>query len=91
MSLHVFKASDEPSSSTSGCALRLLCSYESGSVTLRRYARADKATSVEGTGWETIWDVKVHVETGVCPILCPILCRITQYFHSHGHACVQKQ
>ncbi|KAG6901586.1 hypothetical protein C0995_010257 [Termitomyces sp. Mi166 len=59
----VDSTSDEPSSSTSGCELRLLCAYESGSVTLRRYARADKATSVEGAGWEVIWDVKVHAET----------------------------
>ncbi|KAG6883193.1 hypothetical protein C0993_007424 [Termitomyces sp. T159_Od127] len=64
MSLHVFKVpQDEPSSSTSGCALRLLCAYESGSATLRRYTRADKPTSVEGAGWEIIWDVKVHAET----------------------------
>ncbi|KAG5724377.1 ASTRA-associated protein 1 [Termitomyces sp. T112] len=64
MSLHIFKApQDEPSSSTSNGELRLLCAYESGSVTLRRYARADKATSLEGAGWEVIWDVKVHAET----------------------------
>ncbi|KAG6815307.1 hypothetical protein H0H87_003107 [Tephrocybe sp. NHM501043] len=63
MSLHVYMAHSSASSSASGDELRLLCAYESGSVTLRRYTRADKATSVEGAGWEVIWDAKMHAET----------------------------
>ncbi|KAG6873023.1 hypothetical protein C0992_009167 [Termitomyces sp. T32_za158] len=62
---------DEPSSSASGCALKLLCAYESGSVTLRRYTRTDKPTSVEGAGWEIIWDVKLtwlHISTLTSPL-----------------------
>ncbi|KAG6820633.1 hypothetical protein H0H93_014236 [Arthromyces matolae] len=65
MSLHVFKAlSYAPSSSApSSDELRLLCAYENGSVVLRRYARTNKTTSVEGVGWEVIWNVKLHKET----------------------------
>ncbi|KAF8071996.1 WD-40 repeat-containing protein [Lyophyllum atratum] len=69
MSLHLFSVPRDASSSSSststvtGNELRLLCAYESGSVTLRRYARTDKSTSVEGAGWEVIWDAKLHVES----------------------------
>jgi hypothetical protein len=69
MSLHLFRVPREqqPSGSSSklGDELRTLCGYESGEVTLRRYARTDKYTSVEGAGWEVIWNVKLHVESGV--------------------------
>jgi hypothetical protein len=55
--------SQQPSSSQQVDDLRLLCAYENGSVALRRYARTDKLTSVEGIGWEVIWSVKLHVES----------------------------
>jgi hypothetical protein len=69
MSLHLYTAprcdTPEPSSSKDPIdELRLLCAYENGGVTLRRYARTDKRISVEGQGWEVIWDVKLHVESG---------------------------
>lgn len=66
MAVHLYTVSthnSQPSSSSSNGELRLLCAYENGGVTLRRYARADKQTSVEGIGWETIWSVKLHVES----------------------------
>ncbi|KAG6910081.1 hypothetical protein DXG01_013133 [Tephrocybe rancida] len=79
MSLHVFKvAQDTPSSSKAGNELRLLCAYESGSVTLRKYARVDKVTSVEGTGWETIWDTKVHAETTILNIGTVMAMRVSR-------------
>lgn len=68
MSLHLFTVPREQSqpSSSSECTdeLRLLCAYENGGVTLRRYARPDKRKSVEGVGWEVVWAVKLHVESG---------------------------
>ena len=66
MALHLFTASKEavlePSCSQME-ELRLLCAYESGGVTLRRYSRTDKRTSVEGLGWDAVWDVKLHAES----------------------------
>ena len=44
--------------------LRLLCAYENGGVTMWGYANLNRPTSVEGFGWEHIWTVKLHVETG---------------------------
>ncbi|TFK72948.1 WD-40 repeat-containing protein [Pluteus cervinus] len=74
MSLHVFchrSEIQEPTASSSGYSndeLKILCSYENGSVALRKYTRADKLKSVEGRGWDTIWNVKLHTETimGMC-------------------------
>ncbi|KAH9949985.1 WD-40 repeat-containing protein [Amylocystis lapponica] len=43
--------------------LRLLCAYENGSVTMWKYARDDRDTSVEGIGWEAAWTVRLHVES----------------------------
>ncbi|KAF9466576.1 WD-40 repeat-containing protein [Collybia nuda] len=68
MSLHLFSASREQyvltaTSSKVDEELRILCAYESGEVTLRRYASVDLQTSVEGAGWEVIWNVKLHVES----------------------------
>ncbi|KAG5638111.1 hypothetical protein H0H81_001789 [Sphagnurus paluster] len=60
MALHLYSVDCEGSSSPE---LRLLCGYESGGATLRRFARMDKVTSVEGAGWEVIWDAKLHVES----------------------------
>lgn len=63
MSLHIFTV---PRSQTVPEAtseeLRLLCAYENGTVTLRKYTRTDEQKSIEGVGWENIWTSKVHVE-----------------------------
>lgn len=63
MSMHLFEQShpnvpDRPQ-------LRLLCSYENGSVTLWAFRRMDKFTSVEGVGWDALWSSKLHVESGM--------------------------
>ncbi|KIM84143.1 hypothetical protein PILCRDRAFT_818460 [Piloderma croceum F 1598] len=67
MSMHLFTASataPHPSSSKSyESQIQLLCAYENGGVTLWRYIRTNKQTSVEGIGWEAIWSVKLHVES----------------------------
>ncbi|EIW57400.1 WD-40 repeat-containing protein [Trametes versicolor FP-101664 SS1] len=46
-----------------GARLRLLCGYENGSVTMRGYVREDREVSVEGVGWESLWSVRLHVES----------------------------
>ncbi|KAI0370398.1 WD-40 repeat-containing protein [Pilatotrama ljubarskyi] len=43
--------------------LRLLCGYENGSVTMRGYTPEDKEVSIEGIGWESMWTVRLHVES----------------------------
>jgi ASTRA-associated protein 1 len=67
MSLHLFtvpgEQSQPSSSSVNTDELRLLCAYENGGATLRRYARPEKRKSVEGVGWEIVWAVKLHVES----------------------------
>lgn len=72
MAMHLFSpslTSPQPSSSSSRNlgGLRLLCAYEDGSVTSWSFTRTDKQTSVEGVGWEALWSVKRHVESGVFP------------------------
>lgn len=57
MALHLFPAAD--------AVLSLLCAYENGGVILRRFANTDRRTSVEGRGWDVIWNVKLHVETSI--------------------------
>ena len=44
--------------------LRLLAAFEDGHVTL--FIRTDtfRSRSVEGVGWDMLWSVKVHVESG---------------------------
>jgi ASTRA-associated protein 1 len=66
MSLHLFMVPsvDSPSTSERNDELRLLCGYENGGVTLWRFTKRDKRTSVEGVGWEVIWTVKQHAEAG---------------------------
>lgn len=66
MSLHIFTVPSSQSETSSAVArmgeLRLLCAYENGAVTLRKYTRTDRPVSIEGIGWENIWTTKVHVE-----------------------------
>ena len=62
MSMHLFYGSSLAGSSRR--QLRLLCAYENGSVTLRGYRHNDDRPSIEGLGWETLWTVKNHVESG---------------------------
>lgn len=70
MSMHLFVDSPiepQPSASNSLTKLKLLCAYESGTVTQWRFSSSTKVTSVEGIGWEATWTVKLHVETGRLP------------------------
>ncbi|KAG7450737.1 WD40 repeat-like protein [Guyanagaster necrorhizus] len=53
MALHLFEHD---------CALRIPIAYESGNVTLRKFAKSDRMTSVEGLGWKVLWKVKLHAE-----------------------------
>lgn len=45
-------------------ALSLMTSYENGSVKLWRYHNIEKERSIEGIGWDCIWSLKLHVESG---------------------------
>lgn len=68
MSMHLFNSSPiEPESqspTSDRTQLQLLCAYESGAVTQWQFSSGTKTTSVEGIGWEALWTVKLHVETG---------------------------
>lgn len=67
MSMHLFNGPSTVSRSSSDLStqLQLICAYESGTVTQWRFSAKDKLTSVEGIGWEAVWTVKLHVETGM--------------------------
>ena len=92
MSLHLFTVAREQSqpSSSSELAdeLRLLCAYENGGVTLRRYARPEKLKSVEGVGWEIVWSVKLHVEASM---LFHLNHHCASNQTSNGHESIQGQ
>lgn len=62
MGLHLFSSPVE-SNGIYYNELRILCAYENGSVTLRKYAHTDKPISIEGAGWEVLWTSKLHAET----------------------------
>lgn len=66
MSLHIFETtSSSPQSSKVTPELRILIAYESGDITLRRYANIERQASVEGKDWEVIWNTKIHQEASV--------------------------
>lgn len=86
MALHVFETS------SSSPELRILIAYENGTVTLRRYANPEKAYSVEGQGWEIIWDAKLHQEASESNFISSSVDQnIHLKVHSHGHASVVRQ
>ena len=59
MSMHLFQ-SPQVSANMQLC---LLLAYENGSVSLVvRHEATEK--SIEGRGWERVWTVKSHVESG---------------------------
>lgn len=62
MSMHLFYG--DRSSERDQSQLRLLCAYENGSVTLCGYQHDEHRPSIEGLGWDTLWSVKLHVESG---------------------------
>jgi len=71
MSMHLLPA-PSGASKMAHRALSLLASYENGSVKLWRYRNIEKERSIEGVGWECIWSLKLHVESGgrnLAPIL----------------------
>jgi len=63
MSMHLLPA---PSGAIklAGRVLSLITSYENGSVKLWRYSNIEKERSIEGVGWDCIWSLKLHVESG---------------------------
>ncbi|KAL0058948.1 Astra associated protein 1 Asa1 [Marasmius tenuissimus] len=59
MSLHLFRIS---AVDTAG-HLRLLLAYESGRVALRQYNGAEPQVSIEGRGWDLLWEANLHKES----------------------------
>lgn len=64
MSLHIMSSSHPSSSPTRSPQLRILTGYENGGVCLWAHVKDDDAVSIEGRGWEALWQVKAHVESG---------------------------
>ena len=63
MSLHLHRA-PHPSISTA-TELRILMAFEAGSVGCWAFRPTDgKSHSIEGIGWERLWDVRFHAESG---------------------------
>ncbi|KAJ7034964.1 WD-40 repeat-containing protein [Mycena alexandri] len=65
MALHLFRAAPPAAGpSTRSGELRMVCAYEDGSVALRRFIGSTEhpETSIEGRGWEVVWQCKLHVE-----------------------------
>lgn len=62
MALHLYLS---PIQSTETCHddLRLICAYENGSVTLRRYTSAGHRISSGAAGWVVLWTAKPHAQT----------------------------
>ncbi|KIL64503.1 hypothetical protein M378DRAFT_78141 [Amanita muscaria Koide BX008] len=65
MSLHLYLVTSEVKREASlpTTELRLLCTYENGSIVLWKYTREDHLKSVEGQGWDMIWTSKLHAES----------------------------
>ncbi len=61
MSMHLSRAPHPHAAGRS--QLRLLCGYENGSVTMREHTSSAE-TSIEGQGWDVLWSVRLHVESG---------------------------
>lgn len=82
MSMHLFTRSflQLSSSANETMQIQLLCGYENGSVTLWKFTRTDKHTSVEGVGWEATWNVKLHVETSLCHALIALISNIANVY-----------
>ena len=71
MSLHLYQA-PHPSISTA-TELRILMAFEAGSVECWTFRSTHgKPHSVEGIGWERLWDVRFHAESGLCLSLSTI-------------------
>jgi len=65
MSLHLHQA-PHPSISTA-TELRILMAFEAGSVECWTFRPTHgKLHSIEGIGWERLWDVRFHAESGSC-------------------------
>lgn len=68
MSLHLYAVTGTSSNSTQ--RLRLLVGYENGGVALWSFDETlhGKPTTVEGNGWEALWQVKAHEESSRSPM-----------------------
>lgn len=64
MALHLYLS---PIQSTETCHddLCLICAYENGSVTVRRYLSAGCSPS-GAMGWVILWTAKLHAQTSMC-------------------------
>lgn len=72
MSMHLLPAPPGGATKLADRALSLLVSYENGGVKLWRYHNVEKEQSIEGVGWECVWSLKLHVESGKPRLLLSI-------------------
>ncbi|KAG8905552.1 ASTRA complex subunit [Tulasnella sp. 403] len=70
MSTHLFTV-PHPSQSTTS-QLRVLTAYENGGLCLWAHTDAEKKVSVEGIGWQALWQVKVHAESIMAMAVSPL-------------------
>lgn len=65
MSLHLYRVS-HPSISTA-TELRILMAFEAGNLGCWAFRSTHgKPHSIEGIGWEQLWNVRFHAESGSC-------------------------
>jgi hypothetical protein len=65
MSLHLLPTRTGDATAVADRALCLIISYENGGVKLWRYRSVEKERSIEGIGWECVWSLRHHFESGV--------------------------
>ena len=66
MSMHLYRTSHPSVSTVTG--LRILMAFEAGTVEYWAFRPIHgKPHSIEGIGWERLWDVRFHAESGPCP------------------------
>jgi hypothetical protein len=64
MSMHLLPARSNNATTMADRALSLIASYENGSVKLWQYRDVERERSIEGVGWQCVWSLKLHVESG---------------------------
>lgn len=88
MAMHLF---DTPHPSVPDRSrLQLLAAYENGSVTLWQNTFVERDTSIEGRGWETVWNTKLHIESGKLSARSLSQTRPEQLSYSHGNGRISR-
>lgn len=76
MSLHLHRTPHPPTSTAT--ELRMLMAFEAGNVECLAFRPTHgKPHSIEGLGWERLWNVRFHAESGSCLFVSPASYPIT--------------